>query len=124
MEVSIRHKARPLNIKFDLYSDSDDTGFKLELLSLMITNVGELKRAAHLAVQNRDPAVYSRAVHKTKSTASLLDDAELNTAIEKLKIRLSLSVVPPNDEIFIKLNQLCESIIQSLELESEHLKAR
>ena len=121
------HKLRPLNIKFDIYSDGEDNEFKSELLSLMIGSVQELQVAATHAFKNRNAEIFKKAAHKAKSTLVLLDDCELILVVDDLKSHLVEFKDRQDDEMnsgkINKLNELCDSIVESLEKEGHQLRS-
>jgi hypothetical protein len=127
MGYTTRNKLRPLNIKFDIYSDGEDNEFKSELVSLMRGSVLELQQAGALAFKLKSAEVFKKASHKAKSTLVLLDDSELLAIVEEFKnhlieaeTRLSDSMNPCKIQ---KLNELCDSIVESLEREAEQLRS-
>jgi hypothetical protein len=115
---------RPVQINFELYIDSRDAKFKLELVQLMISNVEELKETSRHAWTNRDIAFYNSSTHKTKSTATLLDDPEFNNAIEEVRNQLSSNSEAPHDHVLNHLHAICDSIVTSLEHEAALLRAQ
>lgn len=123
MAYSTTNRQRPLNIKFEIYSDSDDREFKSELLTLMKGSVLELQVAAaeSLSVWNAD--IFRKAAHKAKSTLILLDDNELSAAVEDFKEYLMVHGHRPNEISnpckIDTLNELCDRIVESLEKEAE-----
>ena len=126
MGYSTTNKVRPLNIKFDIYSDSDDTEFKTELVTLMIGSLQELQLSAARSFDERCADIFKKAAHKAKSTLVLLDDNEFFDVVEELK---QCIVERENNHEAInrckieKLNDICERIIESLEKEIEQLRA-
>lgn len=127
MGYTTSNKLRPLNIKFDVYSDGDDNEFKSELVSLMRGSLLELRQAGILAFKLRSSEIYKKAAHKAKSTLILLDDAELLEAVEDFKVQLMESENRLNESMnpckIQKLNDLCDSIVESLEKEAEQLRS-
>ena len=119
-----QNNLRRVQINFDLYIDSDDAAFKLELVLLMISNLEELKEASRKAWANRDMAAYSTSTHKTKSTVTLLDDVELNQAIEDVRIKLAEGIDFSQSDSLTRLHELCDSIRSSLEFEAALLRAQ
>jgi hypothetical protein len=114
---------RPVQINFELYVDSDDTAFKLELILLMISNVEELKAASTKAWTNGDVAIFNASTHKTKSTITLLDDAEFNGAIELVGKHLCDASFTHHDDVINRLLGLCDGINASLTHEASLLKS-
>jgi predicted component of type VI protein secretion system len=119
-----QNNLRRVQINFDLYIDSDDAAFKLELVLLMISNLEELKEASRKAWANRDMAAYNTSTHKTKSTVTLLDDVELNQAIEDVRIKLAEGTDFSQSNSLTRLHELCDSIRSSLEYEAALLRAQ
>lgn len=58
---------------------------KRELLSLLIRSIRELQNNVLVAFELDDVAIYSRAVHKSKSTIAILDNDYFWEAIESLR---------------------------------------
>jgi hypothetical protein len=120
------NKLRPLNIKFDIYSDSEDNEFKSELVSLMIGSVQELRIAAINAYELRNADIFKKAAHKAKSTIVLLDDSEFSGIVEDYKTHLTEFENRSNNDLnpckIDKLNEVCDSIVESLEREAEQLR--
>lgn len=115
---------RPVQINFELYIDSDDVEFKLELILLMISNIEELKDAAGHSWKNRDINCYNASTHKTRSTVMLLDDSEFNHAIEEVRIHLVSDTTESQSHVLNHFNKLCDSIKVSLDHEATLLKAQ
>lgn len=113
---------RPIQINFELYVDSDDAEFKLELVQLMISNIGELKEISQRAWDNHDLNVFNSCTHKTKSTVILLDDPEFNGIIEDVRRQLTVEQSSRHPEVMVTFHELCNSIITSLEHEAALLK--
>ncbi len=111
-----------MQINFELYIDSDDVEFKLELVVLMINNLEELKNTSARAWEHHDVNLYNACTHKTKSTAILLDDSEFNQAIEDVRVQLSGEANARNSTALAALHELCGSITSSLEHEAASLK--
>lgn len=124
--TTIKH--RPLQIRFDTYGAGDDNEFKFELVTLMGGSIRELQRSAieSCAVGNSD--LFKKAVHKAKSTLSLLDDNEFLQVIDKFEKSLMNTESKPDFKMqipdFERLSDFCESIIASLEKEAMSLKLR
>lgn len=113
---------RPIQINFELYIDSDDAEFKLELVQLMISNIGELRDVSRRAWDNHDLAAFNSSTHKTKSTVILLDDPEFNGVIEDVRSQLMADQANRNANVMVSFHELCNSIITSLEYEAAALK--
>ena len=123
MGYSTTNKLRPLNIKFDIYSDSEDNEFKSELLTLMRGSIRELQVAASESFQIRSADIFRKAAHKAKSTLILLDDDELSKAVDDLREHLMKHENDKRETVNPKkigtLNELCDRIVESLEKEAE-----
>ena len=121
------NRLRPINIKFDIYSDSEDNEFKSELILLMRGSVLELQQAANTSYNLRSADIFKRASHKAKSTLVLLDDQEFFAIVESFKDQLQDSEDRKNQIMnsgkIDKLNELCDSIAESLQREAEKLRA-
>jgi hypothetical protein len=120
-------KTRPLNIKFEVYSDGDDFEFKTELIALMKDSVRELQTAAANSFNLRNPEIFRKAAHKAKSTLVLLDDNEFIAVVEAFKNQMVSYDDRSDEELnpykINKLNEVCESIVESLEKEAEQLRS-
>jgi hypothetical protein len=127
MGYSTSNKLRALNIKFDMYSDGEDNEFKSELLTLMKGSILELQVAAAKAFNMRNADIFKKAAHKAKSTLILLDDREFFDTVETFKHDLDGFDSQPKDDLnsrkIDKLNELCDSIVESLEKEAEQLRS-
>lgn len=121
--LSSRVSPRPLNIKFEFYSDSD-IHFKMELVELMINNLKELQRSFYRSFYATDPVLFQRICHKVKSTLTLLDDPEFIEAVESLRDALArkedMSMLAGRTHHF---NLITESFTKSLQMEISYLKA-
>jgi CheY-like chemotaxis protein len=116
-------ECRPLRIKFDLYTDSNDTDFKTELVSLMMSNMRELQHASYKAYYAGDARIFQTISHKVKSSMILLDDQEFTYAVDDLKhafVTGGKSALL--QEKIIKFNYLSESIVKTLDKEISMLK--
>lgn len=77
-------KQRRLGVDFDLYTEGDPD-FKREFVSLLLKNLEELKTALTMALQAKDAGVYSKAVHKVRTSIFILGDSEFSSLIDELK---------------------------------------
>ena len=115
---------RPLQIRFDAYGAGDDNEFKYELIVLMTGSIKELKIAAQNAFGYGGPDGLKRAIHKSKSTLTLINDQELFEVVDNLWIALA----NPNEkeihrrEALGRFNSISDSIVESLQRESAALK--
>jgi hypothetical protein len=123
MASSFKHNGNPVSIRFDLYNASDDNQFKLELISLMICNIAELKDSAHASYSAKDVVIFEKIVHKAKATTSLVDDKDFTNAIYEFREDLSQNASCPDVKKLNHLNEICESIICSLETEKNVLQS-
>lgn len=121
MAYSTTKNARPLQIKFDIYSDSEDQEFKTELVLLMRGSILELQTAAISTFNVRDADIFRKAAHKAKSTLILLDDADLTRAVDLFKDQVSQGVFSTGS--LSVLTDLCDSIADSLAREAGQSKA-
>jgi hypothetical protein len=115
---------RPVQINFELYVDSQDAAFKLELVELMITNIKDLRDGAKSAWIKGDADGYYSTLHKTKSTVTLLNDSEFNHAIEEVRTHINSNSIGSQEHVLSHMNELATSIITSLEHEAALLKAQ
>lgn len=116
---------RPLNIKFDLYAESEDNEFKSELVVLMKGSIAELRDCAVQAFQLGDADLFSKACHKAKSTLVLLSDNDLNMAVDRLKLHLGQiqSKIQTQESCILEsLNTICQEIEDSLAHEAHLLR--
>lgn len=65
-----------------------DVEFRKELAQLLANNISELMVNLEKAVQIKDANTFIRAVHKTKTTLSILSDIELNQDITAIQTKL------------------------------------
>ena len=110
-------KLRPLLINFDIYQDSDDLEFRLELVSLMAGSLKELLASASEALEHGKVDLFKKAVHKSKSTLVLLKDNDLDVAVERFTSRLE------NQE-FNRLREICLAVVDSLGEEAIRIKQK
>lgn len=91
-----------------------DTEFRRELAQLLANNITELMANIEKAVQAKDPVVFIRAVHKTKTTLSILNDNELNEAINTFQMKLKEPAPVDLDWHVEKLTNRCRKTISIL----------
>ncbi len=115
---------RPLQIRFDAYGASDDNEFKYELIVLMTGSIRELRIAAQSAFVNGGPDALKRAIHKAKSTLTLINDSEFMGVVEQLSAAANNSneMDIHQRETLGRFNSVCDSIVESLDRESAVLK--
>jgi CheY-like chemotaxis protein len=68
-----------------------DPEFRRELALLLANNITELMANIDKAMQANDPNIFIRAVHKTKTTLSILNDSEMNEAITAIQTKFKES---------------------------------
>ncbi len=68
-----------------------DPEFRRELALLLANNITELMANVDKALQDNDPNIFTRAVHKTKTTLSILNDSEINEAIANIQTKFKES---------------------------------
>jgi CheY-like chemotaxis protein len=116
-------EARPLKIRFELYTDSD-VDFKTELVGMMISNLRELQTASYKAYYAGDGRTYQTISHKVKSTLILIDDLEYTYTVDDLKSAFSKGEKPALlQEKINKFNYLTEGIVKTLDGEITSLRA-
>lgn len=115
---------RPLQIRFDAYGAGDDNEFKYELIVLMTGSIRELKVAAQTAFGHGGSDALKRAIHKSKSTLTLINDPEFMGVVEQL----AAAANNPSEmgihqrEALGRFNSVCDSIVERLDHESALLK--
>lgn len=123
MASFFKHNGKPVTINFALYNATNDNQFKLELLSLMISNIMELKNAAVASLDSKNSVLFDKMVHKAKATMGLLNDKDFSDAIQQLKDELNQNPSTPDVKKLMVLEEVCESIIHSLKEESRVLQS-
>jgi CheY-like chemotaxis protein/HPt (histidine-containing phosphotransfer) domain-containing protein len=68
-----------------------DPEFRRELAQLLANNMTELMANIEKALQANDPNIFIRAVHKTKTTLSILNDSEMNEEITTIQTKFKES---------------------------------
>lgn len=68
-----------------------DPEFRKELAMLLANNIIELMANMESALQKHDANIFIRAVHKTKTTLSILNDSEINEGINFIQTKLKES---------------------------------
>jgi PAS domain S-box-containing protein len=79
--------SRRFQVSLEHYSEGD-VEFKRDLAMLLIKNIKELHQSLLTALQTQDTGIFKRACHTGKTTLSMLEDAELDAVIERLKISI------------------------------------
>jgi hypothetical protein len=121
-------KLRPLHIKFDHYNTESDPDFRRELVTLMAGSLSELRHVAAESMAVPKTEIFRKAVHKAKSTISLLNDDELNRTIERFHQALTATeqsggLISSSEEL-TALSMICESYIESLTHEAASIRQR
>jgi aminopeptidase-like protein len=101
---------RPLKIDFEFYTDGDDA-FKVELVTLLISNLRELQQSLHSAREKNDNIIFQTASHKVKPSLSMLNDEEFTTLVDDMKETMF------DQDKYQSFNRVSENIITSLEKE-------
>jgi len=115
-------KVRPLHINFSIYQDSDDLEFRVELISLMASSLKDMLTAAVESAKAERIDVFKRAVHKSKSTLVLVNDYELDLAVERFHERFQN--VAERETNYKRLKDICLAVIDSLDYEAVSLKEK
>ena len=116
-------KVRPLHINFDIYQDSDDLEFRVELIGLMAGSLKDMLASASKSFENGRSDVFRKAVHKSKSTLVLLNDNDLNLAVERFTKQFEINAGALEKD-FYRLRDVCGEVVDSLEYEAEMLRQR
>jgi hypothetical protein len=114
MITNLNPNHQPLSAKLDAFTDNDPE-FKQELMVLMIQNLRELQEAVAQLLSRSQFPYFEKIVHKTKSVLLILDDHELNTVIDELKITLENSGDIVLREKINKFKHVSDNIIKYLE---------
>ncbi len=93
--------------QLDLYTDGDDA-FKLVLINLMLENLDELKFALQASHAQQDVGIFAKAVHKAKTTLSILDDTDLCQSAEEMKQQVN------KPESWMPFFRLCDRMKERL----------
>jgi hypothetical protein len=91
-----------------------DAEFRKELALLLANNISELMINLESALKHNDPNIFGRAIHKTKTTLSILGDGELNSQLVTLQKKIGQD---SPDDLHIqvqKLNNRCRKTISIL----------
>ncbi len=73
-----------------------DPEFRKELAMLLANNIIELMANLENALKKHDPNIFIRAIHKTKTTLSILNDSAINEKISIIQSKLKES---PTDDL-------------------------
>ncbi|WP_276368892.1 response regulator [Chryseolinea sp. H1M3-3] len=91
-----------------------DIEFRRELAQLLANNIIELMTNIDRALKNHDPQVFTRAVHKTKTTLSILNDADLTEDIKIVQAKMKESEPLDLDRYVERLTNRCRKTINIL----------
>lgn len=91
-----------------------DVEFRKELAQLLANNITELLANLENALRQNDPNIFGRAVHKTKTTLSILGDGELNTQLSLLQKKIGQDASGELDLQVQKVNNRCRKTINIL----------
>ena len=114
---------RPLHINFDIYQDSNDQEFRIELIGLMANSLKDMLASAAESLENGKVDLFKKAVHKSKSTLVLLNDYDLNLAVEKFAKQFA-SKEQDLQKDFSRLRDICLAVVDSLDYEVQRLKQK
>lgn len=98
---------RPLNIDFDSYTDGDES-FKLEFITLLISNLNELQQDLVKAIENEDKSIFQITSHKVKPSLIILNDLEFCSLVDDLHNNL------PDVEKYKLFENIFEDLVSSL----------
>jgi len=110
------HKDQPGKLKANLDKCTDgDVEFRRELAQLLANNISELLTNIEKALKLNDPTIFVRAVHKTKTTLTILGDGELSETLHTIQSKLGTDTVPAEmDQHVQKLHFRCQKTISVL----------
>jgi CheY-like chemotaxis protein len=91
-----------------------DPEFRRELAQLLANNITELLTNIEKALVHKDPNIFIRAVHKTKTTLSILNDGELTENISIVQAKLKEPTPVDLEQSVEKLSNRCKSTITIL----------
>jgi DNA-binding response OmpR family regulator len=91
-----------------------DVEFRKELAQLLANNITELLVNLENALKHNDPHIFGRAVHKTKTTLSILGDGELNTQLSLLQKKIGQDTSGELELQVQKVNNRCRKTINIL----------
>jgi len=106
---------QPSNL--DLYSEGDFE-FKRELGGVLIKNIEELRMTLYQSIEQQDPSLFKKTIHKVKTTLNMLGDEEFNKVISDIDEDLEKSPFPPSLGSTIDVfESLCTKILEGLKEE-------
>lgn len=112
-------KTRPEIVIANLDRCTDgDVEFRKELAQLLANNVNELMTSIESALEKNDPEIFTRSVHKTKTTLSILNDKELLDRISAIQSKLKGPDRETIKEDVEKMITRCRKTIEVLEIVS------
>jgi hypothetical protein len=91
-----------------------DAEFRKELAQLLANNIAELMTNVEKARMLNDANIFIRAVHKTKTTLSILNDGELTEEISIVQTKLKEPASVGLDDHVEKLNNRCKKTLNIL----------
>ncbi len=103
---------RVLRIDFDLYTEGD-AAFKAEMIDQMIKGVAALQQSAISAMRSNERQLLAGARHRAAFTLAIINDVELDQAIEKLKAEMQNGECRSGEVVI----SLCDEIIAALKKE-------
>ncbi len=111
-------KDRPNIVKANLDRCTDgDTEFRRELAQLLASNMSELLLSVEKALKLKDPTIFGRAVHKTKTTLSILGDGELMEELNIIQKKIGADTPQVDLEHHLqRLNTRCKKTINILNM--------
>jgi hypothetical protein len=102
--------------QIDLYTYGDPE-FRPVLIDSMINNLLELQQELYISTMRQDPDIFLRAVHKSKTTLSILDNSELSDVVEELKCLTN------RRKRIVIFDVLCSEVIRYLREEKDRTGA-
>jgi hypothetical protein len=91
-----------------------DPEFRRELAQLLANNITELLTNVEKALVHKDANIFIRAVHKTKTTLSILNDGELTEDIGIVSAKLKETEPVDLEQSVERLTSKCRSTIAVL----------
>ncbi len=107
-------KTRPEVVIANLDRCTDgDVEFRKELAQLLANNVIELMTSIESTLEKNDPEIFSRSVHKTKTTLSILNDKEL---LDRISIIQSKLKEPSNNGLSDEVEKMIARCRKTIEV--------
>ena len=88
-----------------------DPDFRRELAVLLANNIIELMANMESALEKKDAGIFIRAVHKTKTTLSILNDSEINDRVSFIQKKLKESPTEDLSQIAKVLKNRCDKAV-------------